>query len=132
MNVYVKIFLLVCSVCTISLSRHEQVCLGGLLFERCFSHHRMKYLSKRSPLKHACSWRDKLIVQWMFICWYQQKRKFLLIFNTSLFWIRSYILWIFVYLIGEKKSEKSDSVYHKWLYSPKKNYPDFIMIFFML
>ena len=30
---YVKIFLLVC------LSRHEQVCLSGLLFERYFSHH---------------------------------------------------------------------------------------------
>ena len=24
-----------------------------------------KYLSKHSPLKHTCSWRDKLIVLWM-------------------------------------------------------------------
>ena len=24
-----------------------------------------KYLSKRSPLKHTCSWRDKLIVLWI-------------------------------------------------------------------
>ena len=51
---------------TISLSRHEQVCLSGLRFERYFSHHRAwwweKYLSKRSPLKHTCSRRDKLIV----------------------------------------------------------------------
>ena len=51
---------------TIGLSRHEQVCLSGLRFERYFSHHRArwweKYLSKRSPLKHTCSWRDKLIV----------------------------------------------------------------------
>ena len=28
----------------ISLSRHEQVCLSGLRFERYFSHHRAKYL----------------------------------------------------------------------------------------
>ena len=51
---------------TISLSCHEQVCLSGLRFERYFSHHRArwweKYLSKRSPLKHTCSWHDKLIV----------------------------------------------------------------------
>ena len=51
---------------TISLSRHEQVCLSRLRFERYFSHHRArwweKYLSKCSPLKHTCSWRDKPIV----------------------------------------------------------------------
>ena len=35
----------------ISLSRHEQVCLNGLRFERYFSHHQC--LSQRSPLKHA-------------------------------------------------------------------------------
>ena len=50
----------------ISLSCHEQVCLSGLRFERYFSHHRArwweKYLSKRSPLKHTCSWHDKLII----------------------------------------------------------------------
>ena len=54
---------------TISLSCHEQVCLSGLRFERYFSHHRArwweKYLSKRSPLKHTCSWHDKLIAFWI-------------------------------------------------------------------
>ena len=54
---------------TISLSCHEQVCLSGLRFERYFSHHQArwweKYLSKRSPLKHTCSWHDKLIVLWI-------------------------------------------------------------------
>ena len=47
---------------TISLSRHEQVCLSGLRFERYFSRWWEKYISKSSPLKHTCSWRDKLIV----------------------------------------------------------------------
>ena len=50
---------------TINLSRHEQVCLIRLRFERYFSHHRVsreEYLSKRSLIKHTCSWRDKLIV----------------------------------------------------------------------
>ena len=50
---------------TMSLLRHEQVCLSGLPFERYFSHYREKYLSKRSPLKNTCSWRDKLIVLWI-------------------------------------------------------------------
>ena len=54
---------------TISLSCHEQVCLSVLRFERYFSHHRAKwwekYLSKHSPLKHTCSWHDKLIVLWI-------------------------------------------------------------------
>ena len=40
---------------TISLSRHEQVCLMRLRFERYFSHHWEKYLSKRSLIKHTCS-----------------------------------------------------------------------------
>ena len=40
---------------TIILSRHEQVCLMRLRFERYFSHHREKYLSKRSLIKHTCS-----------------------------------------------------------------------------
>ena len=40
---------------TMSLLRHEQVCLSGLPFERYFSHYREKYLSKRSPLKNTCS-----------------------------------------------------------------------------
>ena len=65
---------------TISLSRHEQVCLSRLRFERYFSvkvrifplnmrdiiiyvaRWWEKYLSKCSPLKHTCSWRDKPIV----------------------------------------------------------------------
>ena len=47
---------------TISLSRHEQVCLMRLHFKRYFSH--QKYLSKRSLIKHTCSWRDKLIALW--------------------------------------------------------------------
>ena len=50
---------------TMSLLRHEQVCLSGLPFETYFSHYREKYLSKRSPLKNTCSWRDKLIVLWI-------------------------------------------------------------------
>ena len=45
-----------------------------------------KYLSKRSPLKHTCWWRDKLIVLWIlhrqakiflsiiYICWQFQSR----------------------------------------------------------
>ena len=58
---------------TISLSRHEQVCLIRPCFERYFSHHQdersisqcqEKYLLKRSPIKHTCSWCDKLIVLW--------------------------------------------------------------------
>ena len=49
----------------ISLSRHEQVCLSGLRFERYFSRWWEKYLSKLSPLKHTCSWRDKLVVSWI-------------------------------------------------------------------
>ena len=50
---------------TISSSRHEQVCLMRLRFERYFSHHRArmeKYLSKRSLIKHTCSRRDKRII----------------------------------------------------------------------
>ena len=101
---------------TISLSRHEKVCLSGLRFGRYLSHHQAtwmimshifkgnmwtftssdlyfffsisfivsvkvrifplnipdiiihvarwweKYLSKRSSLKHTCSWHDKLLV----------------------------------------------------------------------
>ena len=47
---------------TISLPRHEQVCLMRLRFKRYFSHHQAyyltsweKYLSKRSLIKHTCS-----------------------------------------------------------------------------
>ena len=47
----------------------KKVCLSGLRFERYFSHHQArwweKYLSKCSPLKHTCSWHDKLIVLWI-------------------------------------------------------------------
>ena len=66
---------------TISLSRHEQVCLIRLRVERYFSHHqrrtsrkkkkyiskrrREKYLSKRSLINHTCSWLDNLIL----LCW---------------------------------------------------------------
>ena len=50
----------------ISLSRHEQLCLMKLSFEKYFSHHRTKwlknYLSKRSLMKHACSCLFKFIV----------------------------------------------------------------------
>ena len=42
----------------ISLSWHKQVCLIRLRFERYFSHHWEKYLSKFSLIKHTCSWRD--------------------------------------------------------------------------
>ena len=49
---------------TISLSRHEQVCLSRLRFER-YGRWWEKYLSKRSLLKHTYSWRDKLIVLWI-------------------------------------------------------------------
>ena len=47
---------------TISLSRHEQVCLVRLRFERYFSQWWEKYLSKRSLIEYSCSWRNKLIV----------------------------------------------------------------------
>ena len=54
---------------TTRFSRHEQVCVIRLRFERYFSHHRVrwweKYLSKRSVIRHTCSWRDKLIVLWI-------------------------------------------------------------------
>ena len=54
----------------ISLSRHKQVCLSGLHFERYFSHHQEKYLSKCSPLKHTCSWCDQLIIAELYCCIY--------------------------------------------------------------
>ena len=46
-----------CLLCNVyfntkSLSRHEQVCVWE------------KYFSKRSLIKHTCSWRDKFIVLW--------------------------------------------------------------------
>ena len=67
-NWWLIYFLQTSHTSTISLSRHEQVCLMRLRFERYFSHHRAwwweKYLSKRSLIKHTCSWRDKLIVLW--------------------------------------------------------------------
>ena len=51
---------------TISLSRHEQVCLSRGYVSRDTSPiiepWSGKYLLKCSPLKHTCSWRDKLIV----------------------------------------------------------------------
>ena len=40
---------------TITLSRHVQVCLIRLRFERFFSHHRAQYLLKRSLIKYTCS-----------------------------------------------------------------------------
>ena len=50
---------------TINLSRHKQVCLNVLRFERYFSHHWAKwwekYLLKRSSFKHTCSWRVNLL-----------------------------------------------------------------------
>ena len=43
-------------------------CLIKVHSERNFSHHQPqlweKYLSKCSLIKHACSWRDKLIILW--------------------------------------------------------------------
>ena len=47
----------------LKLSCHEQVCLIRLRFERYFGWWE-KYLSKRSLIKHTCSWRDKHIVLW--------------------------------------------------------------------
>ena len=77
-----------------SLLRHEQVCLSGLPFERYFSRYREKYLSKRSLLKHTCSWRDKLIVLWIlnrqekiFLCtpfWYLLDRDRSVSFHTRI------------------------------------------------
>ena len=58
---------------TISLTCHEQVCLSGPHFERYFSYHQAydhqaqwweKYLSKRIPHKHTCSWHDRLAKIW--------------------------------------------------------------------
>ena len=68
---------------TISLSCHEQVCLSGLCFERYFSRWWEKYLSKRSPLKHTCSWRDKLIILWILN---RQAKIFLRIILFFLIW----------------------------------------------
>ena len=54
-------------------------------FDRYFSHHWAqwwkKYLSKRSLIKHTCSWRDKLIVLWTLN---RQAKTFLLIQYWSL------------------------------------------------
>ena len=68
-NTWVRKNIFTCLLCvhsTISLLRHEQLYLIRLRFERCFSHHRVrwweKYLSKRSVIRHTCSWHDKLIV----------------------------------------------------------------------
>ena len=66
LHILVKIFALVFSVFIIQcLSRHEQVCLTRLPFERYFSYHRAwwreKYLSTSSLIKDAYSWRDKLL-----------------------------------------------------------------------
>ena len=50
---------------TISLSRHEKVCLRRLRFERYFSHHRASMMGQVSLethlLKHTCSWRVNLL-----------------------------------------------------------------------
>ena len=62
---------------TISLSCHEQVCLSGLRFERYFSHHREKYLSKRSPLKHIV---HDLINLLYYECW-TDKQKYLYVYQ---------------------------------------------------
>ena len=43
----------------ISYSRHKQVRLMRLRYERYISHHR-----KSSLMKHTCSWRDKLNLLW--------------------------------------------------------------------
>ena len=43
-----------------------------------------KHLSKRNPLKHTCSWRDKLIVLWILN---RQAKKFLT-YNKSIILIR--------------------------------------------
>ena len=43
-----------------------------------------KYLSKYSPLKHACSWRDKLIVLWIL----NRQAKIFLTYNKSIILIR--------------------------------------------
>ena len=66
LHILVKIFALVFSVFIIQCSsRHEQVCLTRLPFERYFSYHRAwwreKYLSTSSLIKDAYSWRDKLL-----------------------------------------------------------------------
>ena len=45
----------------IRLSCHEQWCLMRLRFERYFSHHQEKYLSKGSLTKHICSWLYKKV-----------------------------------------------------------------------
>ena len=49
---------------TISLSRHEQVYLMRLCFERYFSHYEKKgkVSLEKQPLKYSCSQRDKFIV----------------------------------------------------------------------
>ena len=66
---------------TISLSRHEQVCLNGPRFQRYFTHHRdgMGEVSMMGEvsLKHTCSWSYKLIVLWILN---RQAKLFLLYF----------------------------------------------------
>ena len=66
--IYLKIFSLVCSVFPIYVYHIEQVCLMRLRFERYFPHHPNisgrwweKHLSKRSLIKHTCSWRVNLL-----------------------------------------------------------------------
>ena len=96
---------------TISLSRHEQVCLIRLRIERYFSHHRgsiyrkktkylskrrrEKYLSKRSLINHTCFWSDRLIV----LCWKMLLQLFLFIWLTKFFANKIIQIKCFFYII---------------------------------
>ena len=51
-----------------------------------------KYLSKRSPLKHTCSWHDKLIVLWIL----NRQAKISLRIKYSITTVFQMILWNFL------------------------------------
>ena len=53
-----------------------------------------KYLSKRSPLKHTCSWRDKLIIWWIL----NRQAKIFYVIHTLL--KRSRLKWTFLRLLS--------------------------------
>ena len=94
---------------TISLSCHEQVCLSGLRFERYWWE---RYLSKRSPLKHTCSWHDELIVLRKTLAWDEKYLPYLgtfrLKFEKMLSFLKSEVsnFWIYKNPITKKQKQK--------------------------
>ena len=68
-----------------------------------------KYLSKRSQLKHTCSWHDKLIVSKSLSIFEKKKNRVMCILQTQS------VTWFFVYFFYLHELE-SGSTYNKELY----------------